>query len=155
MRSLKDVEKSVAGARIHTSGPANDARLKDLLRELSESKETSAARGPTEAGPHLIRSVAYLASVAAVIVALAWLLHTRPAPQENEPAHISSPSTSRILLLTEVSLERAFRRGGIQAVENQCEKALAQPRPEPIGPTMKELLEELAGNNENTGGTSL
>lgn len=152
---MREVRKSVARARIHTNGQANDARLKDLLRELSESRKTATARRPTEAGAPIIRSAAYLASAAAVIVALAWLLHTRPAAPEHAPAYVSSASTSKIFLLTEVSLERAFRRGGIPAVENQSEKALAKPMQEPIGPTMKELLQELAGNDENTGGMSL
>jgi hypothetical protein len=154
MRSLRHVRRNVAKAPIHVSSKADDAMLKRLLRELSESKESSAG-WRTTAGPQIMRPMAYLASVAIVTAAVAWLLYTGRAPQNHEPAQVTSASTSGITLLTEISLERAFRRGGIQAVESQFKRALPAPAGKSVTPSFEELLAELAGTGEDTGGTSL
>jgi len=150
MRSMRNVKRDVARAPVRVGRKADDAMLEHLLRELSAAGESSAVRR-TQAGPHLMRPMAYVASVAIITVVVAWLLSAGRAPQSHEPA----PVTSGIGLLTEISLERAFRHGGIQAVESQFRRALAAPAGKPTTPSFEELLTELAGNEKDIGGTSL
>lgn len=152
---MKDIKRFVAKARIQTNNRADDAVLGHLLQELSQSKESRRARWRLPAEPRVIRPIAYLTSVAVVIVAVAWLVHPREVPRQRPPAAVEAASRSGIALLTEISLERAFRHGGIQAVQDQCEKALATSTKEPDDSSLKTLLAELADNGKDTGGMSL
>ena len=152
MRSMREVRRDVAQAPIHVGSEADDAMLEHLLRELSASQESSAVRR-TQAGPHFMRLMAGAASVAIVTGVVAWLLYGGRAPQSHPPASVASAGAPRIVLLTEISLERAFRRGGIQAVESQFQKALATPAGKSTAPSFEELLTELAGTGKDTGGT--
>jgi hypothetical protein len=99
-----------------------------------------------------MKPLACAASVAIVAVVVAWLLYGGRAPQNHQPALITPAGTSRITLLTEISLERAFRHGGIPAVESQFQRALAAPAGKRATPSFDELLAELAGTGKDTGG---
>jgi hypothetical protein len=98
--------------------------------------------------------MAYAATVAIATAVVAWLVFAGRAPENQQFATVAPASTSGIALLTEISLERAFRRGGIEAVESQCRKALAAPTGKRVTPSLEELLAELAGNEKDMGGKS-
>jgi hypothetical protein len=84
---------------------------------------------------------------------VAWLLYGGRAPQNHPPAQATSANASGLALLTEISLERAFRHGGVPAVESQFQKALPAPAGERVTLSFDELLAELAGTAKDTGGT--
>lgn len=154
MRSLKDIKKAIAKASIHVERQTDETVFQHLLRELSEPREDSTLR-QMQTGLRIIRRLACLASAAVIVVAAAWLLHARHASPSHEPTQVAAASPSRIALLTEISLERAFRRGGIQAIEDQCREALATSSDKPASPSFEELLAELTGNGKELGGMSL
>lgn len=152
MRSMRDTKRHIAQAPVHVGSKADDAMLEHLLRELSASGENPAVRR-TRTGPHLTTPIACVASVAITIAVVAWLLYGGRAPQNHPPAQATSANASGLALLTEISLERAFRHGGIPAVESQFQKALAAPAGKRVAPSFDELLAELAGTAKDTGGT--
>jgi hypothetical protein len=153
MRSLRDIKRTVAHAPVRVGSKANDAMLEHLLRELSESREDSAG-GRMTAGPRRLRLMACLAVVAVAMALVVWRLYPSRAPESRAAAPVASASTSGITLLTEISLERAFRHGGIPAVESQFQRALPAPARKSTTPSFEELLAEVAGNGENKRGTS-
>ncbi len=63
-------------------------------------------------------------AAAAVIILAVSFVSTRQIPDEQEQHKITEVTKSPVEMMTSISLERAFRRGGIEAVENQCEQAL-------------------------------
>jgi hypothetical protein len=153
MRSMRDIKRDIAQVPVRVGSKADDAMLEHLLRELSASKEGPAVRR-MRTGLRVLRLMACAASIAIAASAATWLLYGGRAPQNHQPASdASATSTSRIALLTEISLERAFRHGGIPAVESQFQKALAGPAGKHAIPSIDELLAELAGTGKDTGGT--
>ena len=151
MRPEKKVEEMMRRLREPPRPEAHDRIVNHLLRALKQRTEAS----PTVLRSRIIRPVKYVASVAAIAALTACLLHTGGAPRERERTTIASANTPRITLLTEISLERAYWQGGIAAVESQSRDALAGSTQEPTNPSLAELLAQLAGDNDDTGGTDL
>jgi hypothetical protein len=56
-------------------------------------------------------------------------------------------------MMTAMSLTIAYRRGGLEAVEQQCEKAIEMLGPRPKTISVQELLEDF--NSENSERTKL
>jgi hypothetical protein len=151
MRSMRDTKRDIAQAPVHVGSKADDAVLEHLLRELSAAEESPAVRR-TQTRPHLRGLLACAASAAIILGVVAWLLYGGRAPESLPSAQVASAGTSGLVLLTELSLERAFRHGGIPAVESQSQKTLA-PAGKRATPSFDELLAELAGTGKDTGGT--
>jgi hypothetical protein len=92
-------------------------------------------------------SMARLAIAAAVIVAVGILLVGRfvPGPvkpmAKSDPAGLQSPAQ----MVSMISLSAAFRRGGIDELDRQCERALERLGPRPNGVSMQELLKDISG----------
>lgn len=154
MRPLKNIEQDLAKAPVHVRRQADKTVLEHLLRELPQP-----TGGPVgwraRAGLHIGKRIACLAAVIIIAVTATRLLLTRDAPQRREPAQVATATPSGIVLLTELSLERAYRRGGIQAVEDQCKQALATSAKKRAAPSVEELLAELAGDADTLGGANL
>lgn len=154
MRSLRDTKKAIAKAPIRVMRQTNETVFKHLLGEFSGSRRDSAFR-QMQTGLRITRRVACLATAAFIGVAAIWILHARHASQSHEPTQVATASPSGIALLTEISQERAYRRGGIQAVEDQCREALATSTKEPASPSFEGLLAELARDIDTLGGANL
>jgi hypothetical protein len=152
MRSMRDIKRNIAQAPVRVGSKTDHAMLEHLLWELSASEESPGVRRK-RTGPRVLRLMACAASVAIAVSAATWLRYGSRAPQNHPPVSTASAGTSRIALLTEISLERAFRQGGIPAVESQFQKALAAPAGKRAIPSIDELLTELAGTGKDTRGT--
>ena len=152
MRSLRDIKKNVARVPVHVDCQADDDVLEHLRRELSESQAGSGGT-PMKVGPHVVRLAACLALATMITTAVVWRLHMSRTAANGPSVSVVSAEASGITLLTEVSLERAFRRGGMAAVESQFQRALPQPAQKSTTPSLEQLLAELAGNGGNKGGT--
>jgi hypothetical protein len=147
---MKDIKKAIAKAPMHVGRQADETVFKHLLRELPQSPRDSVG-WQMQTRPH----IACLASAVVVIVAAIWLLHARHVAPKQESTHVVTTNPSRIALLTELSLERAYRRGGIEAVEDQCREALAASAEKPVEPSCRKLLAELTGDADAMGDTNL
>lgn len=83
--------------------------------------------------------VTKLAAAAVIIAGIglhAFLVHQGPGEQ---------PPISPTKMMSAMSLTMAYRRGGIDAVDEQCEKAIRMLGPRPLRLTLGQLLSENNG----------
>jgi hypothetical protein len=93
--------------------------------------------------------VTKLAAAAVIIAGIglhAFIVHQGPGEQ---PVPDNSPTK----MMTAMSLERAFRRGGIEAVEDQCRKAFRPLELRPKSLSFEQIIAEFNGNNKSSEGT--
>jgi len=53
-------------------------------------------------------------------------------------------------MMTAISLERAFRQGGMEAVEEQCKQAFKSTRPRPRNMPVEWILAEFNANDRSS-----
>ena len=96
-----------------------------------------------------------LAAAAVIIVAIGFFIaHQRPSEQDDTTT-VSKVTKSPVEMMTAISLERAFRRGGIEAVEDQCRKAFRPLGLRPASLSFEQILAEFNGNSKSSEGTRL
>ena len=97
-------------------------------------------------------------AAAAVIIAgigLTAVLVRRGTGEKPDTAMVSEIVKSPVEMMTAISLERAFRRGGIEAVEEQCRKAFRPIGPRPGNLSVEQILSEFNGNSKSSERTRL
>lgn len=87
-----------------------------------------------------------LAAAAVIIVAIGFFIAHR-GPREQEPVQIAKADKSPAELMTLMSLHFAYRQGGIEGVEEICDKAFKRVGPRPARVSIQELLEEFNGQD--------
>jgi hypothetical protein len=100
--------------------------------------------------------VTKLAAAAVIIVAIGLItvfVHRRPC--EESGTVVSEITKSPVEMMTAMSLERAFKRGGIEAVEDQCRKAFRPLGLWPGSLSFEQIFAEFNGNSKNSEGTRL
>ncbi|NLZ04470.1 MAG: hypothetical protein GXY19_04810 [Phycisphaerae bacterium] len=139
MRSEKDIERSFKQANLDvTVGAECDRQILDELLDVQcKSASPHATWWPVPRSWAL--SLAAVVAVVTVIV----LLVSRSRPLESKPAPSKPRIVSRIELATAISLEKAFRQGGIEAVERQCKETFGAFRADAKTPSVDELLTHL------------
>jgi len=89
--------------------------------------------------------VTKLAAAAVIIMAIGiFVFHKGPVEQIDRPV-ASKAAKSPAELMTVASLNMAYRRGGMEAVEKQCEQALRMLRPQSEKISIRQLLAENNG----------
>ena len=124
MSPTEDIEKRIKNVNIVIDSEHNKKVFSKILQAFEKSKAKEFA--PT--GPNIWRIIARSPlskiAVAAVIILALSFYSTHHDPGKQEQKKIAEVKKSPVEMMTAISLERAFRRGGIEAVENQCEQAL-------------------------------
>ncbi len=124
MSSTEDIEKRIKNVNIVIDSERNKKVFSNILQAFEKSKAKEYA--PTEPNIWRIisrRPLAKIAVAAVIILALSFF-RTHHDPGKQEQPGIVEVKKSPIEMMTAISLERAFRSGGMEAVENQCEQAL-------------------------------
>ena len=85
------------------------------------------------------RVIKLTAAVAAIIIGISLYVHQGPGEQ-NAKDIFTKALDSPPEIMTMKSLKIAFRRGGVEAIENQCEKALKILGPEPAKISLADLF---------------
>lgn len=106
--------------------------------------ETIRANKPSAAGMILRSRAARLAAAAVIIVAVGLLMTYRNPPVQQQP-QTASIAKSPAEMLTAMSLNIAWRRGGIEAVDDQSQEAFRMLGSKPAKASIQELLVELNG----------
>lgn len=150
----------------------NGKNIEEILKKLSAedvppdmhrvAEETSRNFSKTLTRPrqyflweHIVKSRMTKVAVAAGIIIAIGLFVNREKPNgQTDGPILAQAQKSPAELLTAMSLNIAYRRGGIEAVEKQSEQALKMlgPRPEPV--SIRKMLAELT-NNESSERTKL
>jgi len=96
--------------------------------------------------PALLKSPVVKFAAAAVIIIVIVFSMTRPAPDKKvDIVEVTYAKKSPAEMLTLRSLKIAYRNGGIEAVEIQCDNAVEKLRKKPERITFQELLEDIDG----------
>jgi hypothetical protein len=129
---------------INTTKPQFDSERwkqkyhKELQMLVSRAEKTSTTKVRL---PNILKKpITKLAAAALIIVTISFLItHLGPSEKANT-TDVTKVTKSPAELLTVASLNMAYRRGGIKAVEQQCEEAVDKLGPWPAKITVKELL---------------
>ena len=98
--------------------------------------------------------IAKFAATAVIIVGIGLLVHFGPGGKVDTPV-VMEVAKSPVEMMTAISLERAFRRGGLEAVDDQCRKAFRPLGLRPASLSFEQILAEFNGNSKSSEGTRL
>jgi hypothetical protein len=79
------------------------------------------------------------AAAAVIIVSISFFAHQGPSEQKDITI-VLEVAESPAEIITMKSLTLAYRRGGIEGLENQCEKALKIMGPQPVSLSLEDLF---------------
>jgi hypothetical protein len=146
VRSTEDIEKRIKNVNIVIDSESNKRVFSNILQAFEKSKTKELATTGPNIWRMILKSPLVKIAAAAVIIIALSLLSTHRAPEKHEPFKISEVKTSPIEMMTAISLERAFRSGGMEALENQCDQALKLLGTRTISSSSYELLSEFNGS---------
>ena len=134
MRSAKDIEESLRRAELDIKIDAEADRA--ILRELTDFHRNAA---PCDPGRGRLAYTA-LAAAAAVVIVTALILKSN---RREGPAPAAAMSPAEMLTIRQLGV--AYHRGGLEALEAQCEKAADRMdvQSEPL--SLTDLIIELEG----------
>ncbi|MHC4215631.1 MAG: hypothetical protein ACYSWP_19965 [Planctomycetota bacterium] len=96
-----------------------------------------------------------LAAVAMIAVIFGLFLITHERDHHKDPHKNPTVAQSPTEMLTDISLRMAYRRGGMDAVEKQCDEAFGRFRLPPKSLSVEQLLAEFNGNDRESERTRL
>jgi len=106
--------------------------------------DSFAAMDETAAGPSIVRMIAHSRAAkivaAAVIIIAVGLLMNQPEPPEQKPPNIGNVTKSPVEMLSAMSLNMAYRRGGLEAMDDLSNEAFEKLGSKPAGVSVRELL---------------
>ena len=149
-RNEKRIDELISRT-INTEKPQFDAeKWKQKYPDEYQALLSRAAKGDLSRQPTILKvilkSPLIKIAVAAVIILAVSFFSTHQNPDKQEQPKITEVTKSPVEMMTAISLERAFRRGGIEALENQCEQALKLLGTRTDGLSSQELLSEFNGS---------
>jgi len=143
MRPKENIEEFVKVRKpdVTTSREMDQRTLNDSLTAMEQTIQAkSADHKPSTARIITLGRMIKLTAAAAVIIAgISLYVHQGPGEQKDTiifAEALDSPAE----IMTMKSLKIAFRRGGVEAIENQCEKALKILGPEPASISTADLF---------------
>jgi len=143
MKPAKNIEEFVRLEKPHvTTGGEMDKRTID--DSFAAMDETIWANKQIVACMILRSRTARFAAAAVIIVGVGLLMVYRNPPIQ-QPPQMVSVTKSPADMLTAMSLNMAWRRGGIEAVDNQSSEAFEMLGSQPAKASIQELLVELNG----------
>lgn len=133
---------------INTTRPEFDAEAwtQKYAREyeMLEARGRSAVRVRIGAGRRVRLMGGGLAVAATILIAVAILFTQRP-PREAPKPGIGTSASSPAKTVSMMSLARAYRQGGEDALNQQLDAALSKLGPRPDGISAVQVLSELEG----------
>ena len=144
MKPKENIEKFVKVRKPHvtTSRQMDKRTLNDSFTAMEQTiRAKSAGHKPSTARIiTLSRMMKLTAAAAVIIVGISFFIaHQGPSEQSTTTKFletVESPSE----IMTMKSLTIAYRRGGIEGIENQCEKALKILGPQPASISLGDLF---------------
>ncbi len=118
-----------------------------LLSRAAQRPLTPSARQPNIWRTILKSPITKLAAAAVIIVAISFLVVYQKPSEQSDTTTVSKVTKSSVEMMTAISLERAFRRGGIEAVEKQCKQAFKPIGPRPRRLSVEQILAEFNDKN--------
>ncbi|MHC4426216.1 MAG: hypothetical protein ACYSYV_08980 [Planctomycetota bacterium] len=144
MKPTENTEEVIRRGKPHvTTGRRMDKRVLD--DSFAAMEETLGAKKPGTARIILRSRATRLTAAAAVIIVAVALFMVDPDSREQQPPPPVSVVKSPAEMLSAMSLNIAYRRGGIEAVDDQSNKAFEMLGSQPARVSIRELLAESNG----------
>jgi hypothetical protein len=148
MRPKENIEKFVRVRKPHitTSRQMDKRTLDDSFAAMDQTIRTKSAELKPSAHGIIIRSrvIKLAAAAAVIIVGIGLAIYFGPADKVDTPI-VTEVAKSPAEMQAILSLSIAYRRGGIEAVEDQCRKAIEMLGPRPAEITTQQMLKEFNG----------
>lgn len=149
MRSAENIKKRIKNTTIKTNPQVNKAVLNDLLDRMDRAEGVSI----NARQPNIWRMIAKsrIGQIAAMIIVVSAIcLVTLSDKDELERYETAVPGVAAktempAKSLSLISLNIAYRKGGMEAVEKQYEKAFNRTGPRFVKLTVEDLFMELNG----------
>ena len=155
MRNKENIEQFVRfrKPRVTTSRRMDERTLNDSFAAMERTIRTKSADHKLGVTRIIFQNRMIKFAVAAVIIVGIGLFSVRihqGTSEKSDAINVSEIAKSPVEMVTAMSLERAFRRGGIEAVEEQCKQAF-QPRGlQPGNLSVNQILAEFNGNGKSS-----
>jgi len=152
MKKAKSTEKHIREVyanklQVTTNSNLDKRVLANSMNVLEKLKNIRSANPQPGIWSTIARSKIAQISVATavIILAVSFLIVLLNPNKQGETVEVSQAVKSPAELTTFASLTFAYRRGGMEAVEQICDKALAMAGPPLSGISVQNLLEEFDG----------
>ena len=144
MKPTENIEEFVKLEKPHvkTSGEMDKRTIDDSFAAMDEAIRSNKQ---SAVGVILRSRSAKLAAAAVIFVTVSLLMVYQNPPVPQQPPQTASFAKSPAEMLTAMSLNLAWRRGGIEAVDEQSGKAFKMLGSKPAEATIEELTIELNG----------
>ena len=143
MKPKENIEEFVKAGKpdVTTSREMDKRTLGDSLAAMEQTiRAKSADHKPSTARIITLSRMIKLTAAAAVIIAgISFYVHQGPGEQKDTTI-VLEVTESPAEIITMKSLTIAYRRGGIEGLENQCEKALKIMGPQPVSLSLEDLF---------------
>jgi hypothetical protein len=149
MRSLKDIKESIRHAGIGAKPQADQEVLRHLLTEWETVTGGASARSKQRDARAVARRRIVKVVAAAALVVLALIVAAR-LPQRTPP-RLEGRAESAADLLTVGRLNAACRRGGLEAMNRQCEEAARRLNTGAERVSVQELMREFQETSTSKG----
>jgi hypothetical protein len=147
LKPKEDIEKRIKNVNIVIDSESNKRVFSNILQAFQKS--TAKDLAPTDK-PNIWRiifrnPITKLAAAAVIIIAISFfIVHQNPS-EKADTTIISKVPKSPAEMQAILSLSIAYRRGGIEAVDRQCQKAIEMLGPRPPEITIQQILTEFNG----------
>ncbi len=144
MRPKENMEKFVRVRKPHvtTSREMDKRTLDDSFAAMEQSiRAKSADHKPSTARIIILsRMMKLTAAAALIIVGISFFIAHQGPSEQGRTTRVLEVVESPSEIMTMKSLTIAYRRGGIEGIENQCEKALKILGPQPASISLGDLF---------------
>ncbi len=145
MRSSKDIEKIVRDGKPNLK---TGDQLDKLIIEGSHSimNESRSLSPEFNVFALLLRNKIAIGVTSAIIILIAGFLLSQPEMENNiEPPKVTYARQTPAEMMSVLSINLAYNRGGLEEVDRQYEKAMTELCPRPKQLTIEKLLAESNG----------
>ena len=149
-KNEKHLDELISRA-INTEKPQFDAeKWKQKYPDEFQSLLSRAAKGDSARQPSILKVIlksplTKLAAAAVIIIAVSFFIAPQDPDEQTDTTTVSKATKSPVEMMTAMSLNIAYRKGGIEAVEKQYNEAFKLLGPRPATITFTELLAEYNG----------
>lgn len=147
MSSTDNTEKTIrlGKPRIETGSEMDKQVLDDSFAAMDETIRAKPAGGKPNTWKMIVQSKTTKVAAAMIIVAIGLFVVHRGPNERPATAEIPRAAKSPGEMMTAISLNLAYRRGGIEAVDRQCKEAIEMLGPRPAELTVEKMLTEFNG----------
>jgi len=147
VRPTENIEKRIKNVNIVIDSERNKRVFRNILQafEISTAKDLAPTDQPNIWRIIFRNPLTKIAAAAMIIVGVSFFTVHRDPGEQADTTIVSKATKSPAEMQAILSLSIAYRRGGIEAVDRQCRKAIEMLGPRPAKITIKQILTEFNG----------